>query len=83
MRALVGADPRPTTVRATLAEPVTQLPTRLRCLPMRLVDGRLETLGAGASHQLSRAARADALALIPTGGGELAAGTSVDAVPLG
>jgi molybdopterin biosynthesis enzyme len=50
---------------------------------MRLADGRLEQLGASLSHQLSRAAQATALALIPTGDGELPAGTIVDAVPLG
>ena len=50
---------------------------------MRLADGRLEQLGASLSHQLARAAQANALALIPTGEGELSAGTVVDAIPLG
>jgi molybdopterin biosynthesis enzyme len=49
---------------------------------MRLVDGRLEQLGASLSHQLSRAAESNALALIPTGEGELPAGSVIDAVPL-
>ena len=51
-------------------------------IPMLLQGGVLEQLGAGASHQLSRAARANALALIPTGTVELPAGTTIDAVPL-
>jgi len=83
VRAMTGADPGPATVRAALAGPVRQLPARLRCLPMRLAEGRLEDLGAGVSHQLSRAAAATALALIPTGDGELPAGAEVEAVPLG
>jgi molybdopterin molybdotransferase len=83
VRALTGAAPEPQTIRAELAEPIGQLPERLRAIPMRLADGRLEQLGASLSHQLSRAAQATALALIPTGDGELPAGTIVDAVPLG
>jgi molybdopterin molybdotransferase len=83
VRALTGAAPEPQTIRAELAAPISQLPERLRAIPMRLVDGRLEQLGASLSHQLSRAAQATALALIPTGDGELPAGTVVDAVPLG
>ena len=83
VRAMTGADPGPAAVRAALGAPVRRLPARLRCLPMRLVDGRLEDLGAGVSHQLSRAAAATALALVPTGEGELPAGAEVDAVPLG
>ena len=55
---------------------------RLRAIPMLLQGGVLEQLGAGASHQLSRAARANALALIPTGTVELPAGTIIDVVPL-
>ena len=82
VRAMTGSDPVPITVHAELAAPIAQLPARLRAIPMLLQAGRLEELGAGASHQLSRAARANALALIPTGTGELAAGTIVDAVPL-
>ncbi len=83
VRALTGASPEPETVRAELAQPIGQLPARLRAIPMRLTAGRLEPLGASLSHQLSRAAQANALALIPTGDGELPAGTIVDAVPLG
>ncbi len=83
VRALTGATPEPQTVRAELTAPIGQLPARLRVIPMRLADGRLEQLGASLSHQLARAAQANALALIPTGEGELSAGTVVDAIPLG
>ena len=65
-----------------LATAINPLPQRLRAIPMLLRAGILEQLGAGASHQLSRAARANALALIPTGTVELPAGTTIDAVPL-
>ena len=82
VRALTGAAPEPHTVRAELTAPITRLPERLRAIPMRLVDGRLEQLGASLSHQLSRAAESNALALIPTGEGELPAGSVIDAVPL-
>jgi len=83
VRALTGRTPEPITTPAVLVAPIAQLPARLRAIPMVLHDGRLEQLGAGASHQLSRAGRANALALIPIGTGELAAGTVIDAVPLG
>lgn len=82
VRAMTGGRPEPVTVRAALDAPIAQLPARLRAIPMVLRDGRLIGLGAGLSHQLSRAAQADVLALIPTGEGELPAGTAVDAVPL-
>lgn len=82
VRALTDAPPEPHTVRAELTAPIGRLPARLRAIPMRLVDGRLVQLGASLSHQLARAAQANALALIPTGQGDLPAGTVVDAVPL-
>ena len=82
VRAMLGVDPQPVTIRAELATAINPLPQRLRAIPMLLRAGILEQLGAGASHQLSRAARANALALIPTGTVELPAGTTIDAVPL-
>ena len=51
-------------IRAELATAINPLPERLRAIPMLLRAGVLEQLGAGASHQLSRAARANALALV-------------------
>jgi molybdopterin biosynthesis enzyme len=49
---------------------------------VRLVAAGAEPLGADLSHQLGRAAVADALALVPTGSGELAAGSLADLVDL-
>jgi molybdopterin biosynthesis enzyme len=50
--------------------------------PVRFAGGGAEPLGADLSHQLGRAAIADALALVPVGDGELAAGTPVDLIGL-
>ena len=83
IRVMTGGDPTPVTVRATLDAAIPQLSERLRVIPMLLRAGHLVQLGAGASHQLSRAARANALALIPIGDGRIEAGSMVDAVPLG
>jgi len=68
-------------LRASLAAEVRQLAGRVRALPSRLDDGSVRPL-ADASHQIARAATADALALIPRGDGTLAAGTIVDLVPI-
>jgi molybdopterin biosynthesis enzyme len=47
-----------------------------------LVEAGAEPLGADLSHQLARAAVADALALVPTGDGELPAGSPVELIDL-
>jgi molybdopterin biosynthesis enzyme len=47
-----------------------------------LTGDRAEPLGADLSHQIGRAATADALALVPVGEGELLAGSLVDLVDL-
>jgi molybdopterin biosynthesis enzyme len=49
---------------------------------VRFAGAGAELLGADLSHQLGRAAVADALALVPMGDGELAAGTPVDLIVL-
>jgi molybdopterin molybdotransferase len=83
LRRLAGAaHPGPVTFQLPLTEPLRQDPQRLRVRPVRLVAGGAEPLGADLSHQLGRAAAADALALVPVGGGELAAGTPVDLIGL-
>ena len=66
---------------APLGDAVRRLATRTRALPMRLDGGVLRTLGADLSHQLARAAAADALAVIAIGEGEAAAGDAVPYVP--
>jgi molybdopterin biosynthesis enzyme len=50
--------------------------------PVRVTAGTAEPLGADLSHQLGRAAVADALALVPIGDGELASGAKVDLIGL-
>ena len=81
LRRLAGAaHPGPATFQLPLTQPLRQDPKRLRVRPVRLVAGGAEPLGADLSHQLGRAAGADALALVPVGDGELAAGTLVDLI---
>lgn len=82
VRALQGLPSEPETRPAILAEATDRLPARLRALPMRLDGDRAIPLGANVSHQLGRAARADALALIPIGEGTLEAGTPIEVVHL-
>ena len=83
LRRLAGAaDAGPRTFRLPLTDSLRQDPQRLRIRPVRVVDGGAEPLGADLSHQLARAAIADALALVPTGSGELAAGSPVELIDL-
>jgi molybdopterin molybdotransferase len=78
---LSGLEPD-TPVPGTLGAPVARRPARDRILPVCFRDGAVTQLGAGASHQLARAATADALVVVPRGTGELPAGATVDVVPL-
>jgi molybdopterin molybdotransferase len=83
LRRLAGAaDAGPATFQLPLTEALRQDPQRLRVRPVRLVAGGAEPLGADLSHQLARAAIADALALVPVGDGELAAGSPADLIDL-
>ena len=83
LRRLAGAaDAGPATFQLPLTQALRQDPERVRVRPVRLVAGGAEPLGADLSHQLARAAIADALALVPAGDGELAAGAPVDLVDL-
>ena len=83
LRRLAGAaDPGPATFRLPLTEPLRMDSQRQRVRPVRLVAAGAEPLGADLSHQLGRAAIADALALIPIGEGELSAGAPVDLIDL-
>jgi molybdopterin molybdotransferase len=83
LRRLAGAaEPGPRTFRLPLTTPLRRDADRQRIRPVRLVAAGAEPLGADLSHQLGRAATADALALIPVGSGELAAGELVDLVDL-
>jgi molybdopterin molybdotransferase len=83
LRRLGGAaDAGPATFQLPLTESLRRDPQRLRVRPVRLVAGGAEPLGADLSHQLARAAIADALALVPVGDGELTAGSPVDLIDL-
>jgi molybdopterin molybdotransferase len=83
LRRLAGAtQPGPAIFRLPLTTALRRDPDRQRVRPVRLVAAGAEPLGADLSHQLGRAANADALALVPTGRGELAGGSPVDLVDL-
>ena len=83
LRRLAGAaDPGPSLFRLPLTSALRRDPQRLRVRPVRITTDGAEPLGADLSHQLGRAAVADALALVPVGEGELAAGAPVDLIGL-
>lgn len=80
--AMLGARPGAALDKeATLSRPVARNPTREQAIRVRLerADGRTIAIpnGPQGSHILSSLIGADALALIPPGDGELAAGTPV------
>jgi molybdopterin molybdotransferase len=82
LRALQGVEPRPRE-RAALAEPVRRARDRAQAVRVALASGPDGTVaarptGPQGSHMLSSLLRADALALIPAGEGELAAGEPVE-----
>ena len=86
LRALAGADPSPARARARLDAPVKLNARREQAIRVRLAvsdDGwRAEPTGPQGSHQISSMLGADALALVPAGDGELAAGELVHVEPL-
>jgi molybdopterin molybdotransferase len=83
LRRLAGAaEPGPDVFRLPLTTALRRDQDRQRVRPVRLVAAGAEPLGADLSHQLGRAAIADALALVPSGSGELAGGSPVDLVDL-
>jgi molybdopterin molybdotransferase len=65
-----------------LAAALRRDPERLRVRPVRIAGGVAEPLGAELSHQLARAAIADAIALVPLGEGELPVGSPVELIDL-
>ena len=84
LRRLAGAsDPGPAVFRMPLTTALRRDAGRQRVRPVRLVAEGAEPLGADLSHQLGRAAVADALALVPHGGRRRpAAGSLADLVDL-
>lgn len=87
LRAALGAPPLPPPAQARLTEPLGRLPGREQAVRVRLEPGDGAPLatptGAQGSHRLSSMLGADALALIPAGEGELAAGALVAVEGLG
>jgi molybdopterin molybdotransferase len=86
--ALQGAsDPGPRLLPGRLAAEVRQNDKRVQLVRARTrVDGDdllLEPLSGQDSHMIVRSAAADALVLVPIGGGSLAAGAPVRYLPLG
>jgi molybdopterin molybdotransferase len=75
------ADPLPRWEWAPLTRPVQANPARDELVRARLVSAEsgtsIEPLAGRESHMIARAAAADALALVPSGEGELAAGDLV------
>jgi molybdopterin molybdotransferase len=83
--AMTGAARRPRPV-ARLASPVRMIPSREHAVRCRLLPGadgmELHPDTAQDSHLIVHAAAADAIALVPTGDGEAAAGTLLEYLPL-
>ncbi len=84
LAALQGADPRVPRSSAPLAVAVARHRDRDECIRVRLDDeGRAHPTGPQGSHVLTSLVGADALAIVPRGEGELAAGADVALEPLG
>ena len=86
LRALAGADPARARVRARLRAPIRLSPKREQAVRCRLLAGddgwHADPTGRQGSHQISSMLGADALAIVPAGEGELAAGELVHVEPL-
>jgi molybdopterin molybdotransferase len=82
LRALQGAEPGPGYRPARLARAVRRDAARDTLLRARLDGDAVSPLSGQESHMIVRAAAANALVLVPRGGGELAAGTEVSYLPL-
>ena len=81
LRALQGADPLPRTASAVLDEPMRRNPRRdqaVRCSLTAEDDGwHARSTGPQGSHVMTSMMGADALAIVPRGEGDLAAGERV------
>jgi molybdopterin molybdotransferase len=78
LAAMQGAPAPPPRGRAVLGAPVPRQRTREEAVRVRLEDGRALPTGPQGSHQLSSMLGADALAIVPRGEGEIAAGVEVE-----
>jgi molybdopterin molybdotransferase len=81
LRRLLGADPEATRGTAVLDEPLARTPKREQAVRCRLLAGpegwHAAPTGDQGSHVLTSMLGADALALVPVGDGQLAAGEPV------
>ena len=82
LAALQGDSHRPRPLRLPLATLVERHPDRDEALRVTIDDGAITTTGPQGSHVLSSMTKADALAIVPRGEGELAADTLVDVLLL-
>jgi molybdopterin molybdotransferase len=84
LRALQGEDhPGPRYRDGVLAGQITPDPRRDELVRARVdASGELEPLSGQDSHMIVRAAEANALVFVPTGGGELGPGSTVRYLPL-
>lgn len=78
LAALQGASGETPRERAVLAESLPRHPARDECVRVRIADGRATSTGPQGSHLLSSMVGADALAIVPRGEGEIAAGEDVE-----
>jgi len=82
LRALQGADPAATRASAVLDEPLRRDPRRDQAVRVGLRPGddgwHARSTGDQGSHRLTSMLGADALALVPPGEGEVAAGERVE-----
>jgi len=76
--AMQGAAAPPARARAVLAAAVPRQEGREEAVRVRLENGRAMPTGPQGSHQLSSMLGADALAIVPRGEGEIAAGAEVE-----
>jgi molybdopterin molybdotransferase len=78
-----AADPQPMFLAGRLDTAVERNPARDELIRARYgANGRLEPLRGQQSHQISVSAQADALVRIPTGSGEISAGSTVSYLSL-
>ncbi len=78
-----AADPRPRFLEGTIATAVERNPARDELIRARYGShGRLDPLRGQHSHQISVSAQADVLVRIPTGTGEISAGSEVSYLSL-
>ncbi len=81
LAALQGAEP-PVGARAILGEPLSPHPDRDECVRVLIQDGVAYATGPQGSHVMQSMALADALAVVPRGKLDLAAGDEVELIAI-